>query len=258
MKPSKSRIDALVKIWSDTDGVVCTYDQIMADVKAARIKLRVERPERKKSDKIRYIPHDQFQLALSCVDDAFSRKRTQSLMGMWLTLQEATGVRINECSLIELENIDLKQRTIRLVATKGEKVRSVIFSVECGNQLAQFMRALPATQKYLFEKQKRGLPDGPYSTRAIQKNFKRLRDYVTHHHGVDLSFLTSHVLRHTHLTDMAGADLNSNFLQDQSGHESFETTQKVYIHNNIQLRREAHDTANNVLAVQRQGRRVSA
>ena len=143
-----------------------------------------------------------------------------------LELLYATGARVSELSGLDLADVDLAQRQVRLFG-KGSKERIVPI----------YERAADATRLYLLRARPALAGDGAagdallLSTRgrrmsadAIRRRFERLVSLA----GLDPS-LTPHAMRHTFATELldGGADLRS--VQELLGHESLSTTQ-IYTH----------------------------
>ncbi len=184
------------------------------------------------------------------IGDAFSNVYTQLIVSMFMQLQMETGVRIDEACHIKIADINISERFISLTTTKGGKPRSVAFGVDFAPVLQTYMRMLPANQTYLFEKRSLGHPSGRYTTAAIQKNLRKLREKATQKFNVDLTYITSHMLRHTHLQNLIAGGADISIAQGQAGHESPRTTTNEYILRNPLLRRKMLDKAQAALKEQ--------
>lgn len=150
-------------------------------------------------------------------------QRDQSL----LEVLYATGIRVSECQLLDIEDIDFSIG-VMLVQGKGRKERYVPF----GAYAAQ------ALETYLENGRKELQYKNSETTRAVFLNSKgkRLTDRGIRYVLTQLVKKTAttmqlhpHMLRHTFATHMlnAGADLRS--VQEFLGHERLSTTQ-VYTH----------------------------
>ena len=156
----------------------------------------------------------------------------------------STGLRLSELAGLDLGDVDIKDRTVR-VKGKGRKERITPVG----------MPALEALQEYLktrseFIRKKEGAETGALwlnrscsrlSGRSIQRMVRRYLRLVS-----ERAKVSPHVIRHTfatHLLD-AGADLRA--VQELLGHESLSTTQ-VYTHLTTdrlkQVYRQAHPRA---------------
>lgn len=151
-----------------------------------------------------------------------------------LELMYAAGLRVSETTGLNLSDVDLSDRTLR-VRGKGNKDRLALFGPTAGASLQDYLtERTPALQgDPLFTNPK----GGRLTPRTVQNIVKRwcLR--------VGLPPETSpHTLRHsfaTHLLDN-GADLKS--VQQLLGHESLATTQ-IYTHVSIERLKKTVETA---------------
>jgi integrase/recombinase XerC len=144
----------------------------------------------------------------------------------------STGVRLEELSNVNVEDVDTYQETIRGVG-KGRKERLCPVG----------QHALDAVQRYRL---KASVHEGPLFVSKLRKRMSRtsihsvVKKYLDHSEiPIDVS---AHKLRHsfaTHLLDN-GADLRS--VQALLGHVSLSTTQ-IYTHVSVQRMKEAYDEA---------------
>ncbi|MBT0769817.1 tyrosine recombinase XerC [Kineosporia sp. J2-2] len=159
-----------------------------------------------------------------------------------LELLYATGVRVGELCSLDVDDIDLDRRTIRVLG-KGGKERVVPFGVPAADALKAWLNsARPALTS------ENSGPAGFLGRRGGRVNQRQVRQVV--HEALervkDAPSLGPHGLRHsaaTHLLD-GGADLRS--VQELLGHATLTTTQ-LYTHVSVdRLRasyRQAHPRA---------------
>ena len=158
-----------------------------------------------------------------------------------LELLYATGARISEASRLDVSDVDLRERQVRLFG-KGSKERIV----------PVYPRAVEAVTRYL-EGPRGALLGGAgaaptadarralfISARGRRMSADALRRRFERHvaeAGLDPS-LTPHALRHSFATELVegGADLRS--VQELLGHESLSTTQ-IYTHLTVDRLRQA-------------------
>lgn len=156
----------------------------------------------------------------------------------WLELLYASGLRISELVGIDLDDLELRSRLVK-VHGKGSKERIVPF----GSKAEAALRAWLAVRGEVARD-----PDEPavflnhrgqrITTRSVRRHFDR---YVRN--AALCAGLSPHTLRHSFATHLlnAGADLRS--IQELLGHASLSTTQK-YTHLNdwqlIEVYRKAH------------------
>lgn len=140
----------------------------------------------------------------------------------------ASGLRVSELCSIKLNNIQLKQRFIRVLG-KGKKERIVPFSLSAQSAIDMYMKTL---RMDLIQK-KNSKHDNhlflneygnPLTSRGVQYILNSIENKLGL--GMDLH---PHKFRHTFATTMLdrGADLRT--IQEILGHESLSTTQ-VYTH----------------------------
>lgn len=132
-----------------------------------------------------------------------------------------TGVRIDEALNVEINNIDLINKTILLEVTKFSKERIVDFSDNTLNMIIDLINQ--SKGKYLFwnkNKNRKILYDSDiqYFYRKIIKEtgYKRL---------------TAHRIRHTFASIAAQNGMNVLSLKEILGHDNIKTTQR-YLHAN--------------------------
>jgi integrase/recombinase XerC len=137
----------------------------------------------------------------------------------------ATGIRVGELCAIDLADLDLDARTVRVLG-KGSKERVVPFGVP----------AATATRSWL-EVRDRLAPAGPAlyvggrGGRIGQRAVRTIVDRITRDSGGPR--LAPHGLRHTAATHVleGGADLRA--VQELLGHASLDTTQR-YTHVSVE------------------------
>jgi integrase/recombinase XerC len=146
----------------------------------------------------------------------------------------STGMRMDELVNLEMEDIDVRGGTVRVIG-KGNKERMAVLGEPALEALASYRDLLPS--KMRKEAVFVGPGGKPLSARGIQL---MLKEYLLHC-GLDHR-LSPHKLRHTFATHLLnrGADLRS--VQELLGHASLTTTQ-VYTAVTVDRLKQAYQKA---------------
>jgi integrase/recombinase XerC len=155
----------------------------------------------------------------------------------WLELLYASGLRIGELVGIDIDDIELRARLVK-VRGKGSKERIVPFGSKAEEALRAWTAVRPSTDSHALFTNYRGQR---ITARSVRRLFERYVRGAALRAGV-----SPHTLRHSFATHLlnAGADLRG--IQELLGHASLSTTQK-YTHLNdwqlIEAYRKAHPRA---------------
>ena len=160
----------------------------------------------------------------------------------WLELMYASGLRISELVGIDLDNIELHARLVK-VHGKGKKERIVPF----GRKAEAALRAyLPVRANLVKDGDESALFLNYRGERITTRSVRRLFDTYLRRASMRAG-ISPHTMRHSFATHLlnSGADLRA--IQELLGHASLSTTQK-YTHLNdwqlIEVYRKAHPRAN--------------
>ncbi|WP_422933432.1 tyrosine recombinase XerC [Sinomonas sp. P47F7] len=151
-----------------------------------------------------------------------------------LELLYATGIRVSELVGLDLDDVDLSARTLRVLG-KGNKERTVPFGVPAANAVVRWSGARGAL---LTAASGPALFLGKRGGRLGQRQARETVDAALRALG-DTAASGPHALRHTaatHLLD-GGADLRS--VQELLGHSSLATTQ-LYTHVSVERLRASY------------------
>jgi integrase/recombinase XerC len=175
------------------------------------------------------------------IDKMFMIPDTRNPLGqrnlLIIRMLYSTGVRVSELVNICIKDIDIKERTIRILG-KGSKERIVVF----GNNTKEILELYLNNGRYKLSK-------GNNDYLFLNKDGNKLSDRYVRKVIDDIIFKASitmhvspHMLRHTFATDMLnnGADLVS--VKDLLGHESLNTT-SIYTHVSDDKIREIYNMA---------------
>lgn len=175
------------------------------------------------------------------IDKMFLVPNTRTWIGernlLIIRMLYATGVRISELVNIKINDININDRTIKILG-KGSKERIVVFGYNTKNILEEYLnrgrrKVDYHNSNYLFLNK-----DGNrLSTRYIRK----ILDDIIYKASIEMH-VSPHMLRHTFATGMLnnGADLVS--VKDLLGHESLNTT-SIYTHVSDDKIREIYNKA---------------
>ncbi len=155
-----------------------------------------------------------------------------------LELFYASGIRLSELVTLDLEDVNLSDRVVRVMG-KGRKERIVPFNVTAKDALRDWMKdRLTLTRGDALFVNARG---GRLTGRSVQRLVARYVKSCSTRFGI-----SPHALRHSFATHLlqAGADLRA--IQELLGHVRLSTTQR-YTHVNVaqllEVYRKAHPRA---------------
>ncbi len=159
----------------------------------------------------------------------FQRLRDRAIMEMLY----ASGVRRAEVASLNLGDVDLKRRIMR-VTGKGNKQRTVLINEAASEAMRLYLGHRPRTSDEAFFVGRRGTRLGVRAIWEIVKTFERLSGIRLH--------ASPHVLRHSFATHLLenGADLMT--IKELLGHESLATTQ-IYTNVSVEHMRKTYDDA---------------
>lgn len=142
-----------------------------------------------------------------------------------------TGIRGSELLHVEIKNIDLEEKVIKLTHTKTKKQGYVFFSSVTKELLQEYLKLHP-TRKFLLWNYK------SYN----QFTYIHLRNFMDHlKHECNLTRCHAHMFRHTFATDMHERGIDFLVLQDLMRHESPDMT-KIYTHTSYKLKKKSHES----------------
>jgi integrase/recombinase XerC len=162
-----------------------------------------------------------------------------------LELLYATGMRVSELTGLDLSDLDLNERVVRVLG-KGGKERLVPFGKHARNALHEYFPA----REGLLARSKQPAAEAVFLNRfggrLSDRSVRRLLDRAIVRAGV-LYNVSPHALRHTFATHLltGGADLRS--IQELLGHSSLSTTQgytSVDMKHIMKVYDDAHPRAN--------------
>ena len=147
----------------------------------------------------------------------------------------ATGIRVGELAGIDVDDLDLNERTVRVLG-KGAKERVVPFGVPARRALTDWLER----GRHEFARDTPALFVGLRGSRVDQRQVREVIHTLAS--GAGIPDIAPHALRHsaaTHLLE-GGSDLRS--VQEVLGHASLATTQR-YTHVTADRLRNAYELA---------------
>lgn len=179
----------------------------------------------------RRLPTTMSNADVSALIDACEFDATGLRDAAFIELLYASGARISEIARLNVDDIDMHQKSVRLFG-KGSKER-VVPLYDCA--LIAVDRYAQNARSELLSAAKKPTPALFLSTRGRRMSTDALRhrfSLLLERAGLDPS-LSPHALRHTFATELldGGADLRS--VQELLGHASLSTTQ-IYTHVSVE------------------------
>ena len=142
-----------------------------------------------------------------------------------MELLYASGLRVSELVNLNLEQIDLETREIR-VWGKGSKERMVLMGKPAANALTTYLNQ--GRPKLLGEKRSNALLLNRYGQRLAERRVQRILEKYAKIAGIDRR-VHPHMLRHTFATHLLDGGADLRVVQELLGHASLSSTQ-IYTH----------------------------
>ena len=158
-----------------------------------------------------------------------------------VTLMLDTGLRVSEVCNLNLGDLDIQDKSAKVIGGKGDKDRLVLFTERTLNMINAWLPVRDSRVKGEFD----ALLLNSAGRRIQPRGVQRLMDALAIEAGLPKGKLTPHVLRHNFATGLLerGADLVS--IQKLLGHSSIATT-RVYLEISDQTLREVYNRAQNM------------
>lgn len=197
-----------------------SYLVLEGKVKTNQFKL-ISNPKKEKKLPNFLQPNEMMQILDSLKRETPLEKRNRLI----IELLYATGIRVSELTNINIKDIDISSKEIKITG-KGGKDRIVYFGDYAKEYLINYLEEgrpslsnNKSSNKLLLNKD-----GGDLSARSVEDIVNKAVEEAALKHKI-----SPHVLRHTFATDMLnnGADLKS--VQELLGHSSLSTTQ-IYTH----------------------------
>jgi site-specific recombinase XerD len=131
-----------------------------------------------------------------------------------------TGCRISELLNIELEEIKWDDQLIEIKHGKGDRARIVLFTVECGERLKEYLAKRNIESPYLFASQRGGHLSRIWAEKLFNRYSKEL--------GLGYK-VTPHTMRHTLGAHLAERGLAQEKIAQLFGHKNIMPEKKSMI-----------------------------
>ncbi|MDD5190951.1 MAG: tyrosine recombinase XerC [Dehalococcoidales bacterium] len=142
-----------------------------------------------------------------------------------LELLYAAGLRVSEITSLNLSQIDIKAREIRVIG-KGQKERVVLMGQPAANAMTHYLQY--GRNKMQGSKKTEAVFITSFGKRIIDRRVQKLINTYAKKAGISKR-VHPHVLRHTFATHMLDGGADLRVVQELLGHSSLETTQ-IYTH----------------------------
>lgn len=131
----------------------------------------------------------------------------------------STGCRISECAALEIQDIDWRERSVRIRHGKGDKFRITYFNAESEVSLKAYLASKTHETKALFSRSR--APYGHISNVALEREIRHIRDRVETSVQV-----CPHALRDTFATTLSQRGMPIEQIQQLLGHTNLDTTRR--------------------------------
>lgn len=186
------------------------------------LKLKLQRPRLDKKLPIYLSVDEIFYLLDTIADDQLPTKKPLRDKAIFELLY-ATGVRCSELVAIRFKDLDLTNRTIRIIG-KGKRERIVLFGQKAHDKLQQYLdneRPRPAdANEHLFLNNR----TEPLTVRTVQRIFEMFRSFLKFE-----KHITPHKIRHSFATHLLNQGVDLRTVQELLGHKTLASTEK-YTH----------------------------
>ncbi|MGY0372860.1 site-specific tyrosine recombinase/integron integrase [Clostridium sp. JNZ J1-5] len=137
-----------------------------------------------------------------------------------------TGLRINECLNLKIENIDLDTKVLHVIGGKGNKNRDIPINQNLLPLFQSYLNnyRLEISSEYFFATKKSGKLSAPYVNTVLRDTVKRL-GWKKH--------VTAHILRHSFASNLIKNGVNIVYVQKLLGHSNLKVT-SIYTHANME------------------------
>lgn len=176
-------------------------------------------------------------------------KRNLMMFKSIIQIQVATGMRIGELQALKVDNVDLMNRTIEINGTlqRVTDSKTGAFGVKSTTKTQSSYRVIGITPKnvkmikaIMLDNKKRAAWTSSYTDHGyiftassgspfLVSTISMWLNKATKESGIN-KHVTTHTLRHTHISQLAQLNVNVKAIQERVGHKSAKTTLEIYSH----------------------------
>ena len=199
-----------------------SFYRFMIDTKKAdNSPFKLVRGPKKEKKLPNYLQYDEFlDLVKTCDETALGIRNR-----MILELLFATGVRVSESVNIKIQDIEFKNRSIKITG-KGNKQRIVYFNKVCQEVMSNYV--INARQELLKGKKSEYLLLNHLGNKLTRRGIEDILDKLILKSSIKHK-ISPHTLRHTFATLLLNEGMDIREVQELLGHERLSTT-SIYTH----------------------------
>lgn len=202
-----------------------------------------------------YLENSEVKELLECFDylikhkNHATRKRNYKMVKALVKFQINNGMRIGELLAIKTENVDIENKTLEIDGTinwvtdeetgafgvkettkTSKSYRTIGLTTQSINLLKSLMLENKKENQWNDKFIDRGYiftntPGSPIDLNKVNNIIKEATDISSINKRV-----TTHTLRHTHISTLAQLGINLKAIQDRVGHSDYKTTLEIYTH----------------------------
>lgn len=137
-----------------------------------------------------------------------------------------TGLRINECLSLKVEDVDLDSKVIHVIEGKGNKDRDIPINQQLVPLFENYINneRVDIDSNYFFATKKSGKLSAAYVNAVLRDTVKEL-GWKKH--------VTAHILRHSFASNLIKKGVNLVYVQKLLGHSNLKVT-SIYTHANME------------------------
>jgi integrase/recombinase XerD len=186
----------------------------------------------------KYLPHSleeddvEFLLAMPATDNPAGLRDRAMLRLLW-----ATGMRVTEMIVLDLDHLDLSEDSVRCMG-KGSKERSIPFGLKARGALMHYLE--DGRPHLIRNDSERALFLNHHGQRLTRQGFWLILKSYARRAGIDK--ISPHTLRHSFATHLLNNEAELRVVQELLGHSNISTTQ-IYTHVSRERLRQVYDRA---------------